>query len=86
MYTPRLIPQTIERTLPELARWLREELGYIERGAKEPLTTFVLTPQYAAPKNPKAGTVVYADGSTWNPGSGEGIYRYTIAGAWAFVG
>ena len=31
----------------------------------------------AAPAKPTDGDVVYADGTDWNPGSGEGIYaRY----------
>ena len=41
---------------------------------------------YAAPARPLAGMVVYADGTTWNPGSGEGIYRYDLGGAWVKVG
>jgi hypothetical protein len=86
MYTPSIIPLAIEKENPALAAWLRTELGSLERGLREPLTTMVLTPQYAAPKNPRAGTIVYADGTTWNPGSGQGVYRYTIAGAWVFVG
>lgn len=31
----------------------------------------------------RAGKLAYADGTTWNPGSGEGIYYRTQAGAWA---
>ena len=40
-----------------------------------------LTVWYAAPIRPRDGWVVYADGTSWNPGSGEGIYHYTN-GAW----
>ena len=39
-----------------------------------------------APNLPTPGDVVYADGVAWNPGSGEGIYRYNIAGVWVFIG
>ena len=32
---------------------------------------------------PRAGDVRYADGSNWNPGSGEGLYIYLSTGAWS---
>ncbi len=41
---------------------------------------------YVEPTRPRAGDIVYADGVEWNPGSGEGLYRYNLAGSWAFVG
>lgn len=44
-----------------------------------------LVPLAAAPERPRKGLVVYADGSTWNPGSGEGVYRYN-GSAWVFLG
>ena len=37
------------------------------------------------PLRPRDGMVVYADGSNWDPGSGEGIYAY-VAGAWVPAG
>lgn len=37
------------------------------------------------PTKPRAGLVVAADGVGWNPGSGAGLYVYTVAGAWALV-
>lgn len=41
---------------------------------------------HAAPARPRPGLVVIADGSDWNPGSGEGLYRYNLAGQWIFIG
>jgi hypothetical protein len=35
-----------------------------------------------APINPQQGDIRYADGTNWNPGSGEGIYFRNAAGAW----
>ena len=32
--------------------------------------------RYAAPPKPREGTFVFADGTTWNPGSGRGLYQY----------
>jgi len=40
---------------------------------------------YAPPKPLKEGMVVLADGTTWNPGSGAGLYLYR-GGAWRFLG
>jgi len=37
---------------------------------------------YSAPDKPQQGDIRYADGTSWNPGSGEGIYFYNAAGAW----
>ena len=35
------------------------------------------------PTKKRAGDVRYADGSGWNPGSGEGLYLYLSTGAWS---
>ena len=37
---------------------------------------------YTEPDKPQQGDIRYADGSTWNPGSGEGIYFRNSAAAW----
>ena len=37
---------------------------------------------HVAPSKVKVGMMRYADGTDWNPGSGEGVYVYTSAG-WA---
>ena len=36
----------------------------------------VLTKLTVAPVTPYNGMIVYADGTSWNPGSGEGYYGY----------
>lgn len=41
---------------------------------------------YEEPSKLTAGMVVYADGSSFNPGSGEGLYRYSLAGSWVHLG
>lgn len=41
----------------------------------------------AEPVRFKAGDVVGADGTNWDPGSGEGVYRRNLANsAWVFLG
>ena len=37
---------------------------------------------YEEPDKPNQGDIRYADGTSWNPGSGEGIYFYNSAGNW----
>jgi len=37
---------------------------------------------YVAPTKPSQGDIRYADGTSWNPGSGEGIYYFNSAGSW----
>jgi hypothetical protein len=37
------------------------------------------------PTRPRAGLLAYADGTNWNPGSGEGLYVYKSTG-WKFLG
>ena len=69
-----------------IIRWVEQELQAISREGVEQVDSVWLRVLYAAPEKPRAGMLVYADGTTWNPGSGEGLYRYTLAAAWDFVG
>lgn len=39
-------------------------------------------PLVVEPTNPVVGLVVYADGTSWNPGRGEGLYLYKSDGQW----
>jgi hypothetical protein len=41
-----------------------------------------MAPLAVEPAKPRDGMIVYADGTNWNPGSGEGAYERR-AGAWA---
>lgn len=40
---------------------------------------------HRAPQRPRAGLIVYADGTNFNPGSGEGPYYWGSDGAWHFM-
>ena len=50
--------------------------------------TFRLERTHAEPQRPREGDVRYADGTNWNPGSGEGIYyfRKGSPGSWVQLG
>lgn len=41
--------------------------------------------QNVEPSKPRRGLLVYADGTDWNPGSGEGLYRYDGT-TWNYIG
>lgn len=65
----------------ELPGYLNET--FIELGAVvDLLRDGHLDVVYAAPTKPSQGDIRYADGTSWNPGSGEGIYFFNAAGSW----
>ena len=81
MYTPRLPPGNPEDLLP----YLDDEHNRIASVLNDSLIgqRDIL---YKPPIRLRPGLVVYADGTDWNPGSGEGLYRYNLAGVWVFIG
>lgn len=60
--------------------WLYSELQRISAETPRPriLEFEVLTIE---PVRPQEGTVAFADGTAWNPGSGRGLYEWR-SGAW----
>lgn len=54
----------------------------LQEWASRGLRELKLIPLHAAPERPRTGTIVYADGTDWNPGSGEGLYVYDSGGNW----
>ena len=69
----------------DLNTFLLRELAKIAQAMETQDEQFNLKMLYAAPKKYRAGTIVYADGTTWNPGSGQGIYCYNGT-TWKFLG
>ena len=68
----------------ELPRYLENEYSKIA-AAITALANGHLDKSYAAPAKPRDGDFRYADGTTWDPGSGIGFYRYNGA-TWVFLG
>jgi hypothetical protein len=67
---------------PGLRSWLAAQLRQIADALAEPsVRTLHLEPRAAAPARFADGDLVYADGSNWDPGSGEGFYGRE-GGAW----
>ncbi len=56
----------------QLQRWMYEELVKLAAVVNRDH----LEVQNEAPAKPRDGDLAYADGTNWNPGSGEGIYAY----------
>lgn len=82
-YTPDPVPAD----LPDSARrYLDSELHRIAALLQLLLGGMHLDPLYAAPAKPRAGDIVYADGTRWNPGSGEGFYYLNSSGVWKLLG
>lgn len=81
-YTPSNTPQMVSADGKALADWLSNELQAIASSQVSNVTSLPLMPLFVAPRKPRAGLVVYADGVKWNPGSGEGVYAFSVAGTW----
>jgi hypothetical protein len=77
-YSPAPVPNKPE----DLPAYLREEFSRMSA-----VITNLADGHYdesnTVPSKPRAGDVRYADGTNWNPGSGEGIYLYLSTGAWS---
>ena len=65
--------------------WLIRELRSIAQATVDRVPFLVLDTLYAQPVKVVEGMIVKADGATWNPGSGAGVYLYR-GGAWRFLG
>lgn len=65
-----------------LATWLYEQFQRIAQSF-ERVENVTLTELHSAPARKINGTVVFADGTDWNPGSGRGLYYYdAISDTW----
>ena len=80
-YTPGLVPDNAA----DLAAFLRSEFSKIAQAMETPDDRITLDTQYTAPKKYREGTCALADGTTWNPGAGAGVYVYRGA-AWHLLG
>ena len=78
MYTLGNIPADAPQWLVNELRKVQEYVSQLENG-------IVLNTLYAAPKKPREGLIIKADGVTYDPGSGAGVYVYR-GGAYHFLG
>ena len=89
MYAPTLPPaaEPDNDDVRELADWVVEELEKIEKElvGVEAVTLKTENVNPSTIGKPRNGMVIFADGTNFNPGSGEGFYGW-YAGAWNFLG
>lgn len=77
---PQLSGVSLTDDLFAVMQWMEQELRTIA-GAINETTLVDLRPVGAAPDKPRDGMVVNANGSTFNPGAGAGLYERK-GGAW----
>lgn len=65
----------------DLALFIQNELQRLAESLNSSQTTLKLTTSYSPPTKFGEGTIVLADGSSWDPGSGAGYYGYR-GGSW----
>lgn len=71
-YQPTAVPH---RTPPGLKEWLARQFRLIANELSAPRAQLLTLDQLSeSPARPVDGMLVYADGSNWDPGSGEGFY------------
>jgi hypothetical protein len=80
----RYVPGQVPDNKDDLPRFLRQELEQI-RQAISLVQDGQLDVTTVAPSKPRDGMLRRADGSLWNPGSGQGVYCY-YNGAWRYLG
>lgn len=68
----------------QFLEWVLDEFGKVQNGMFD-LDSIRFVTQYRAPTKPRTGDTLLADGSSWNPGSGAGVYTY-YAAAWHKLG
>lgn len=80
-YTPKAAPAVQSTELREVVNWVQRELTLVANNLVG-LNFLQLVVLHNEPLRPRDGMIVYADGTDWDPGSGEGIYG-RVNGSWA---
>lgn len=83
-YIPLIQPEVSDPKLEVVLEWVRKEFDQISQVFT--LQDFVrLEELHAVPSKLFTGLTVLADGTDWNPGSGQGVYTY-YNGGWNKLG
>lgn len=79
MYTPSPVPRG---DLAALENYIESELQRLANDLEANIIAKVqLAETFVVPIKPRDGLLVFADGTSWNPGSGRGVYVYSSS-AW----
>ncbi len=76
---PKYSPNPVPSDPKDLPRYIFEEFLKLQGALEENPTTFIEV-KNTTPSRKKQGDIVYADGTNFDPGSGEGIYFVNAAG------
>lgn len=82
MYRPGNLDSS---SMPALVNSLRLEFEKLAQQFAQPSDFITLKTLYAEPGRIFEGMIVKADGTTWNPSGGAGVYCYR-GGAWRLLG
>lgn len=75
--TRHYVPQLPQNLPPEqIIVYLFNELQEVSKAFDQLGNNFVFETLNVAPPRPRDGLTVLADGTNWNPGSGQGVYTY----------
>lgn len=73
--------------LAGLSRYVDDELQRAAQASTSPWDGLRMQVLNVAPRKTAPGDIVFADGTNWNPGSGEGLYIRNAANtAWRYLG
>lgn len=62
-----------------LTRWVMDEFNRLSVRGNQ-VESVVFQELHVEPMKPRVGTVVFADGTDWDPGAGRGFYGYDGSG------
>lgn len=83
-YNPGKAPVIADKDAQEILKYITRELDRISAALEETETFVHFTVLYVEPKKLSDGILAFADGTSWNPGGGRGLYIYD-AGVWSLV-
>jgi hypothetical protein len=75
------VPNNVPNSTTDLPSYLAREFQYIAREWIQAEDSAFLNTLYAEPDRPREGMIVKADGTSWNPSGGAGLYVF-INGVW----
>jgi hypothetical protein len=85
-YKPEPLPLDIEGMTPALRELWERDAEDLHQAQFHSQDRALFTKFAAPPAKPEKGGLYYADGSTWNPGQGEGLYFYDDLGRFVPIG
>jgi hypothetical protein len=72
-------PDAVGKSLVNLAKYTEDEFFQVSAALQDTYADHIWN---KPPPKPRRGTTAYADGTNWNPGSGEGPYFFDGTATW----